>query len=52
MTTPGSASITRDEGRRMVVIVRDLLDHGSLLADLGFLAWLASETPEVVRVKQ
>lgn len=45
------ASVTKDEARRMLVIVRGLLDHGGYLADPGFIAWLASETPEVVQVR-
>lgn len=45
------ASITKDDARRMLVIVRGLLDHGAPLADPEFIAWLASETQEVLQVK-
>lgn len=45
------ASITKDEAGRMLVIVHGLLDHGGHLADPGFIAWLASETQEVVRAR-
>lgn len=45
------ASVTADEARRMVVTVEGLLDHGGQLADPGFVAWLASQTQEVLEVK-
>jgi AbiV family abortive infection protein len=46
------ASISKDEARRMLVVVRGLLDHGGYLADPGFIAWLASETQEVVQARE
>ncbi len=45
------ASVTADEATRMVVTVRGLLDHGGQLADPEFVAWLASQTQEVLEVK-
>ena len=45
------ALVTKHEARRMVAIVRGLLDHGGHLADPEFIAWLANETQEVVEVK-
>jgi AbiV family abortive infection protein len=44
-------SVTKDEARRMVFIVRSLLDHGGHLADPEFIAWLASQTQEVHQVR-
>jgi hypothetical protein len=45
------ASITKDEARRMLIIVRGLLDHGGHLADPDFIGWLADETQEVLQVR-
>jgi AbiV family abortive infection protein len=45
------AEITKDEARRMLVIVRGLLDHGGHLADPEFIAWLASETRDVLQIR-
>jgi AbiV family abortive infection protein len=45
------SSITKDEARRMLAIVRGLLDHGGYLADPGFITWLASETQDALQAK-
>lgn len=44
-------SIKLDMARQMVGTVRSLLDHGGPLADPGFIAWLASQTPDALEAK-
>jgi AbiV family abortive infection protein len=41
------ARITREEAKRMVAAVRDLLDYGGPLADPEFIIWLANMPEEV-----
>jgi AbiV family abortive infection protein len=46
------ASVTKDEATRMMATVRGLLDHGGLLVDPEFIAWLANQTPDVIEMKE
>ena len=45
------SGVTKDEAKRMVAVVRGLLDHGGSLVDPEFIVWLATQTQEVVQVK-
>lgn len=44
--------ITKNDARRMMDTVRGLLDHGAVLADPGFVAWVASPAPETFVAKE
>jgi AbiV family abortive infection protein len=45
------SSVTKAEAGRMVATVRGLLDHGGLLSDAEFIAWLASQEPDALAAK-
>jgi AbiV family abortive infection protein len=45
------SSVTQDEASRMVLTVRKLLDHGGFLVDPEFIAWLTSQTQDVLEIK-
>ena len=45
------ASITMDEARHTVSTVRGLFDHGAILFDREYIAWLTSEDPDVLESK-